>query len=79
MRHTLIWQVQSLLGSPDGSVLRRIAKDIDSTELIERLVAPESSQLRRWTHQPLYGKWTHQPLYGKWTHQPLYGKWTHQP
>jgi len=39
--------VQSLLGSPDGAVLRRICLDLDSTELIEKLVAPDSASLRR--------------------------------
>mmetsp|Transcript_30244 Transcript_30244/g.66323 ORF Transcript_30244/g.66323 Transcript_30244/m.66323 type:complete len:865 (-) Transcript_30244:961-3555(-) len=39
--------LSTLLGSPQGATLRRIAVDLDSTELLMRLATPEASQLRR--------------------------------
>jgi len=39
--------VAAVLGSPEGDTLRRLAKDIDSTELLLRLVSREARDLRR--------------------------------
>lgn len=39
--------VKVLLGSPGGSTLRRIARDVDSTELLTTLTSPRARQLRR--------------------------------
>jgi len=39
--------VGSLLGSRPGSTLRRALSDLDSTDLIQRLVSPSARQLRR--------------------------------
>eukprot|EP00967_Tisochrysis_lutea_P064523 scaffold83604_cov34-Tisochrysis_lutea.AAC.3 len=39
--------VKVLLGSPGGATLRRIARDVDSTELLTTLTSPQARKLRR--------------------------------
>ena len=38
--------VGSLLGSPSGKTLRQVLRDLDSTDLMLRLVSPETHMLR---------------------------------
>jgi hypothetical protein len=39
--------IRVLLGSPGGATLRRIARDVDSTELLTTLTSPKARRLRR--------------------------------
>lgn len=43
---TPLGTMSTLLGSPDGATLRRIARDVDSTDLLLRMVRPDARPLR---------------------------------
>ena len=43
-----------LLGSPEGATLRRICKDVDSTEALMRLASPEMRPIRKVNQKPTF-------------------------
>ena len=49
--------VASLLGSKDGAALRRIAADVDSTDVMLRLASAEASQIRKLSATMLADAW----------------------
>ena len=55
---TPLGTIALLLGSPEGATLRRIANDIDSTELLMRLASPQARGLRRLSVEALASELT---------------------